>query len=237
MSFFDFNVAETESIPLLGILIPLFILILILYMIQHFTEQIRCSKRLELLIRGIFILLQLSSLLIEYPIRYLTVGVSATTLPLHLCAFGAMASCVLLLTKSYFLYAFVCCGCLPGAFCAILFPALRHSFTHVLYYTFMISHMMIVISAYYCYQIFHYRVTKRTFRLIMVLLECGLLFFALVNDHFHTFYWFITFTQTKLDSTPFFFLGGGLHYFLWFNLLASLFFYLWYLLLFRYQGT
>jgi len=84
------------------------------------------------------------------------------SLPLHLCGFAIILCPIMLVKKSYFLYELNYFWGIGGALQALLTPNLQYPFPHVIFFTFFLSHGLIVVSCIYMTFIVGFRPTWKS---------------------------------------------------------------------------
>lgn len=229
MYFFNFRSPVRYPISYIEKIIPMLLCLFFIFLTLVFHKRICSSKKLDRSLRILMFLLLLTSLITEYSLRYIQVGINRRSLPLHLCTIAAILSLVFIITNSKKLFSFLFSGCIPGAALAIIGPGIGRASNHIQYYTFMMLHILVIVVPIYYYIIYDYRINLKSHLKVMLLLQICALFVGVANDYFGTFYWYITYTRNMFAGTTLAFLGSGPVYFLHFEFLTLLMFTLWFL--------
>jgi len=213
----------------------IFILSILTIMLWVFRRVIQQNKPLRILIRAALI----SAMIIPQLILYILYTINEAWdpqvhLPLELCSISLYLSCVMLITRSYFLYQIMVFAGIGGAMQAILTPNLLEPYPHFIYFHFFICHLAIVLASLYMTWIEDYRPRLRSIGITMIFLNVLVIVVGTVNWFLDANYMFLAYkpiTPSILD-----FLGPYPYYLLAEELVAFVLFFLIYLLLRRKKG-
>ncbi|WP_314590069.1 TIGR02206 family membrane protein [Paenibacillus terrigena] len=218
--------------PHLVWIILLLALILILWFSRRVIQQ---NQPIRLLIRwGI-----IGAMIIPELILYSIYTIHGTWdlqvhLPLELCSISLYLSCLMLMTRSYFLYQIMVFAGIGGAMQAILTPNLLVPYPHFIYFHFFICHLAIVLASLYMTWVEDYRPRLRSIGITMLFLNILVIVVGTVNWSLDANYMFLAYkpnTPSILD-----FLGPYPYYLIAEEFVALLLFCLIYLLIHRKSG-
>ena len=199
MTFFDYTSLNDEvqhGLTVLERLFPILILLLVIFIIYKYKNQIQILKN-ERLIRyslsGLMFFGELAFLTWNYlhslngDVRFIT------TLPLQLCSYAIWGLAIALIIKSEKLYNYLFMFGIVSVL-ALIFPNLNHGFDSFRYYQLYFSHGLLFVALIYLYKVHGYYPKKKDFINSFILLQ-GLIVFSLVLNF--------------LFTTDFLFIGPG----------------------------
>lgn len=196
-------------------LIPLFIVFTIIILLYFNKNKFINNKNLDKIFRHSLGSISCIFLVAYYYLEWSSNGITPNNLPLHLCFISNIFCIILCFTKSKKIFDFVIYTGVLGGLSSLLVPALDLSFRYFRYYQFMICHGSIIIIPLYFFIVHKYHITLKD--TISVILEIELLgvFLGIFNEHFNTYYMFVSFTSNSAaKGSILYYIGSGYIYFI-----------------------
>jgi len=211
-------------------LIWILILLLLTLILWLTRSAIQKSQTIRHTIRWALISAMIIPQLILYSIYTIQASWNLRVhLPLELCSITLYLSCIMLMTRSYFLYQIMVFAGIGGAMQAILTPNLLEPYPDFIYFHFFICHLAIVLASLYMTWGENYRPRLRSIGITMIFLNILAFIVGAVNWILGANYMFLAYkpnTPSILD-----FLGPYPYYILAEEIVALLVFFVIYMLL------
>ncbi len=202
-------------------------LTIILWLTRHVIQK---SPSIRLRIRWVLI----SAMIIPQLILYGIYTIQATWdprvhLPLELCSITLYLSCIMLITRSYFLYQIMVFAGIGGAMQAILTPNLLEPYPDFIYFHFFVCHLAIVLASLYMTWGENYRPRLRSIGITMIFLNVLAILVGTANWLLDANYMFLAYKPTTPSILDF--LGPYPYYLLAEEIVALFIFFVIYVLL------
>ncbi len=216
-----FPTASTNGISSLEKIIPIIITIILVTTIFIIKKHIKKQSNIDKTIRITLCILSGSFLIMYYYLLWSTYGITASTLPLHLCFISNILSLVLCIFPNNKLCNFVLFTGVLGGASSLIFPDLQLSSHYFRYYQFMVCHISIIIIPLYIALIYSFIPKFKDTLMVFIYLNFLGIPIGIFNELYKTNYMFISFTSSfAADGSLFIDIIGTKHYFILLELLV-----------------
>jgi len=227
--FFDYRspyrIDRFMEITFIERILPIVFIILGIYMIYKFQDQIRNNQVIEKRVRLTMGVSLTALYLSHYALRFALYGFDTLLLPFQLCSIAMILASILLFTKDRRVFGFVFFAGIMGTIITLINPVLGYNFKYYRYYQFYIAHSILILTPIYFLVVHHYipdfRETIKSFLILQVLA----IFMVIFNYYYGTDFMFLFLDPDKIDKFEMIkYLGGIPYYLIWVEILGFGFF-------------
>ncbi len=196
---------------IIPIIITIVLIITIFILKRFIIKKSTIDKYLRLVLSAISSLF----LLVYYYLLWISQGINAHTLPLHLCFISNILAIILCIYPYKKICIFVLFTGVLGGSSSLIFPDLQLSSNYFRYYQFMVCHISIIIIPIYISLVYNFKTKLTDVLKSFIVLNVFGIPIGIFNEFYKTNYMFISFTSSfAANGSIFIDIIGRKHYFI-----------------------
>lgn len=227
--FFDYRspyrIDRFMELNLFERIVPILIMMLGIYLIVRYKENIQKNHQLDKRIRLIFGVSLGVLYVSHYVLRFALYQWDKILIPFQLCSIAMFIALILIATNNRKLHPFLLYAGTMGTFVSVVYPVLGYDSGYYRYYQFFIAHGILLLTPIYYLVIYEYYPTFKDTIRAFVILQIMAIFMLIFNYYVGTDFMFMFLDPDKLEKFEVIkYLGGIPTYLIWVEVLGFGFF-------------